>query len=331
MLLTRRTFVQSSLVDSLALAAEATRTRWLLNSSDCICDGLAGLSASASQHLAHYAAIPGVHIAHIEDGSIHLVSQALAQLKDLGQPGPSISTTLDALLADRSLHAVSLPSEIPASGFTLSRILTAGLPVLTDLPPSSFTLTKHRTVPDPRIHLRVADLMYPGVALDLHSWSNRSDIPEIRTEIRADLTLERRLSPAEIRAVLISALQVLLISHPLTNSQLSHWSKTSGVIELAQASTAAIIHLPERISGPRSLNVSLLPRSFAASILSLRHHTGSIELPIWRDPDAQTSLRTVMHFLNSVRTGAASLPQPDPAFAACSVVDGLLRSLHRAR
>jgi hypothetical protein len=53
-------------------------------------------------------------------------------------------------------------------------------------------------------------------------------------------------------------------------------------------------------------------------MLFLDHSKGSMEVPIWRIHDAQLSMRTVIQFLNSVRTDTIALPQPDWAVAASS-------------
>jgi hypothetical protein len=129
-LLTRRTFLHSSLVAGLASAAEATRTRWLLSSTGPVRVGVAGLGASALEHLALFAAIPGAEIVGLADSQLSRTTQALRQLRELGQPAPVV----DRMLDNRTLEAVSLPSGDTNAGPMFSRILAAGLPVLSDTP-----------------------------------------------------------------------------------------------------------------------------------------------------------------------------------------------------
>jgi hypothetical protein len=62
MLFNRRTFMQASLAASVSVAAETSHAAWLLNSSNPIRIGVAGLGSSASEHLALYAAIPGARV-----------------------------------------------------------------------------------------------------------------------------------------------------------------------------------------------------------------------------------------------------------------------------
>jgi hypothetical protein len=328
MLLTRRTFVQSSLAASLSIAAEATRAHWLLSPSDPIRVGIAGLGLSASEHIALYAAIPGARVAHLADESPTTAAAALSQLRDLGHPPPRLSRTLDALLADTSLHAISLPRELPAAGFTLRQIFSSGLPVLTDFLPTTSSLSLTSYPKSTQLHLRVGDLMYFEAALDLYAWSKRSAATSNgRNDATAELTLERRLAHAESRAVMIAALNALLVSRSLPTSQLERWAQATDNVEIAQARSVVRINLPETSIGPKSLAVSLLPRASAASVFSLRDRNGSVEVPIWRQPDAQSSLRTVMNFLNSARTGAGSSSSLDPAITASYAIDRLFRSL----
>lgn len=331
MFVTRRTFVQTSIAASLAVAAESTHTSWLLSSSDPLHIGIAGLGPSAPEHLALYAAIPGARVTHIADQSRAAIAAALSQLQNAGHPSPRVSHNLDGLLADPFLHAISLPRESPNAGFTLKQIFARRLPVLADNLPSSLSLPVTAYSKYSQLRLRIGDLIYPGATSDLSAWSRRSAAPSAdKDAAAAELTLQRKLVATETRAVLISTLNALLQASPIETSSLTRWAEAEGSFEIARARTVARVNLPDSPTGPKCLTIDLLPRNSGASLLSVRDKGGLFDVPVWRQPDAQTSLRTVMQFLASVRTRADNLTALAPAIAATVVVDRIFRSLRIA-
>lgn len=335
MLLTRRTFVQSSLAASLAAAIQATRATWLLQPNDPVRIAVAGLGPNASEHLALYAAIPGVQVVGLVDRSPSRFGEALAQLKKLNQPGPRAYTSLDSLLSHPALHAVSAPLAESSMDFPLHEVLATGLPVLTDVPPAFFSYHDFLSLKKAPVAVRVSDYIYPGARSDIHARWNLPPGSSIdgNTGYGAKLVLERRLTRAQVRAVLISALQAVLDSHSSNPAQLASWSKAADAIELTRASTSVLIHLPPQIAHFEKIEFDLLPRSTGASLLSLRHRTQTMEVPIWRTPDSQSSLRTVMNFLGEVRAPFSASGKVDTtneaalSFAAASVVDRVLHLL----
>jgi hypothetical protein len=331
MFVTRRKFVQSSIAASIAVAAESTHTGWLLSSSDPLRIGIAGLGPSAPEHLALYAAIPGAKVTHIADPSRAAIAAAVSQLQNAGHPSPRVSHNLDGLLADPSLHAISLPRESPNAGFTLKQIFSRRLPVLTDILPSSLSLPANACSKYSQLHLRIGDLIYPGVTSDLSAWSRRRAAACANKDAAVSaLTLQRKLLATETRAVLVSTLHALLQASPIATSSLTRWAEAEGSFEIARARTVARVNLPDPPTGPKCLAIELLPRNSGASLLSVRDKDGLFEVPVWRQPDAQTSLRTVMQFLDSVRTRADNSTALAPAVAAIAVADRIFRSLRIA-
>ena len=181
MLLTRRTFLHSSLVAGLASAAEATRSNWLLSSSGRVRVGVAGLGASASEHLALLSAIPGVEIVGLADSDPTRATNALRQLRELGRATPVVYRDLRRMLDIQILQAIALPSNGDAeAGPILSRIVATGLPVLTDLPPvvkphESSQFFKSLLTNRARVQFRLNDFVYPVSSTDLVGWRNKSD------------------------------------------------------------------------------------------------------------------------------------------------------------
>ncbi len=331
MLLTRRTFMQTSLAASVSVAAESSHARWLLNSSNPIRIGVAGLGSSASEHLALYGAIPGARVAHIADESAALVDSALLQLKENNHPAPRVSRSISELLQDPSLDALSLPAEPPSACRALEHALNTGLPVLVDVLPASFSPEVHERTARPPIHLRIADFTYAGAAHDIDSWSNRNaETAQRLIPMSARLSLETGLTIAQTRAVMISALNALLAHRTIPAGELIRWSGAHDAVIAGYGSPVAGIRLPHFPNGSAKVEIDLLPRHSGASVLCLRRSNGALELPLWRRADAQASLQTVTRFLHSVRTHRGVSPGLDTALACCRVVDTLLGRLRIA-
>ena len=215
MLLTRRTFMQSSLVASLSVVAEATCGTWLLRPNDPVRIAVAGLGPTAAEHLSLYAAIPGVEVVGLADPSITRLHEAVAQLKRLGQVTPRVFTRLDALMSIPAIHAISAPHDESGHGFSLTQLLDIGLPVLTDVPPPLFSYGDFlRLVKQGRVAVRSSDFIYPGALSDIHArWNRLPAHSVLGIGAHANkLVLERRLTSAQLRTVLISALRAVLDS-----------------------------------------------------------------------------------------------------------------------
>ena len=338
MLLTRRTFVQSSLAASLVVAAEATHSGWLLKPDAPIRIAIAGLGASAIEHISLFAAIPGVHIVALADPSNSKLRAAIDQFAQLGRPRPSLYNGLSSLLDHSAIDALSLPSDENLAAISLHEVLATRIPVLIDLPPRNFPHRDFLAIQKAQVRLRAVDRLYPGAQTNIQAqWRRRLLQPKSSPQIRtARLILERQLSASQLRAVLIAALEAVLGSHPTPATQLTAWLQDPSIIEFTRASTVLQVHLQPQISHFDRLDVDLLPRSSRASILSLGEPHRTMQVPIWRAPDSRSSLRTVLTFLGEARS-PSTLPtrqgETDPmdtatdaslSFAAASIVDRAL-------
>ena len=336
MFLTRRTFVQSSLAASLAVAAEATGAGWLLNPNCPIRIAIADLGAAAEEHISLFAALPGVHIVALADTSHSKRQVALAQLTALGCPRPFLYSSLSSLLGHVAVDAFSLPADISSAAYSLKELLATRLPVFTDLPPLDLSHGEFLALQQAPVRFRTTDRLYPGARSNIHAqWKRLSPQPEPGLPpCSARLVLERRLPPPQLRAVLIAALEAILDPHLTPAAPLAAWSQDPRVI--TRASTILQVHLPRHISPFECLEVDLLPRSSGASTLSLGQPNRTMHVPIWRDPDSRSSLCTVMGFLSQTRTSFVKRT-PSPAiytaeqatnasvsFAAADVVDRAL-------
>ena len=76
-----------------------------------------------------------------------------------------------------------------------------------------------------------------------------------------------------------------------------------------------------------------LPRSSGASLLSLDYRTQTIAIPVWRTPDSESSLRTVMNFLGEVRSPRNVIVTNEAglSFAAATIIDRVLCLLQTRR
>ncbi len=343
MLLTRRTFVQSSLAASLAVAADASGAGWLLNPNHPVRIAIAGLGPATEEHISLFAALPGAHIVALADASHARRQAALAQITALGNPRPSVYASLPSLLHHTGIDALSLPVDEDSPGFSLEEILSTRLPALLDLPPRNLSYGDLMVLQKAPIYFHATDRLYPGAQAKIHyQWKRPSPQPEVDPQKRfARLALERRLSPPQLRAVLIAALGAVLEPISTSPAALSAWSKDPDVIEFTRALTVLHIHLPPQISNFDSLDVDLLPRSSGASFLSLSQPQRTMQFPIWKEHDRQSSLRTVMSFLSQIqarcykRTSLSRTYTADKATdtfltsAAASVVDRLVTFKHR--
>jgi hypothetical protein len=338
MFLTRRTFIQSSLAASLAVAAEATGAGWLLNPDHPIRIAIAGLGPAAEEHISLFAALPGVHIVALADTSNSKRQAALAQLTALGRPRPSLYSSLFSLLGHAAIDAFSLPVDVNSAADSLKELLATRLPVFTDLPPRDLSHGEFLALQQAPVRLRTTDRLYPGARSNIHAqWKRQSPQPEPGLQpCSARLVLERRLPPPQLRAVLIAALEAILDPHLTPAAPLAAWSQDPGVIKITRASTVLQVHLARHISPFERLEVDLLPRSSGASILSLGQSNRTIQVPIWRVPDSRSSLCTVMGFLNQTRASfgkrtpgsaiytAERATNASVSFAAAAVVDRAL-------
>jgi hypothetical protein len=331
MLLTRRSFMHYSLAAGLASAAEATRSHWLLSSSRQVRVGVAGLGASASEHLALFSAIPGAEIVGLADSDPNRATQAIHQLRELGRTTPVIYRDLDRMLDNPTLEAISLPNHgDTATGPMLSRIVAAGLPVLTDLPPvvkphgsSQFfeLLLANRA----RVHFRLADFMYPTSSTDLIDWRKRSGMKTME----AKLIMPRIVTQQEFRTVAIAATDLLLAASPLNSERLIRWlGSEQAWIQTTDAGAMGNIALPQNEAGISALRVHMLGTFQRNARLLVQHGGGSMELSVSSQPDADSSLRTVMKFLSQVRElGRISNSPASRAQVAAALVDPLMSSL----
>lgn len=226
------------------------------------------------------------------------------------------------------LDALSVPAESPAASLAIEHALNGGRPVLIDVLPASFSAGDIARPARAPIHMRIADLTYAGAAQDLDSWSSRAAETARRLNpVSARLGLETRLSIAQTRAVVISALNALIANRTIPLRELIRWSGAHDTVIASYGSPVAEIRLPPFPGGAAKLQIDLLPRLSGASILSLRRINGEFELPLWRRADAEASLRTVTRFLNNVRSNGKTSPGLDLALASCQVADNLFGKL----
>jgi hypothetical protein len=303
MLLTRRTFVQSSFAASLAVAADATGAGWLVNPNHPVRIAIVGLGPAAEEHISLFAALPGAQIVALADASHARRQAALAQITALGNPRPSVYASLPSLLDHDGIDAFSLPADEDSRVYSMHEILATRLPVLLDLPPRNLSYGDLTLLQKAPVHFRATDRLYPGTQANIHyQWQRPALQLEIGPQKRfARLTLERRLSPSQLRAVLIAGLGAVLEPISTSAATLLAWSKDPNVIGFTRASTLLHIDLPPQISNFDTLEIELLPRSSGASILSLGQPQRTMQFPIWKVPDSQSSLRTVMSFLRQTQ------------------------------
>jgi hypothetical protein len=321
MSLTRRTFLQSSLMAGLAGTAEATCTRWLLSSGDAVRIGIAGLGASASEHLALFATIPGARIVGLADPEPTRITSAQRQLRELGQSTPTVYRNVDHMLSDHCVEAVAMPNEAGNPANIFRGIVKAGLPLLADFPPveppHSYETSLSARTP---VHFRLADFMYPATVADLTAWLKRSDC----NHGEAHLVISPATTTRELRMAAIVATNALLAASPVPDDKLISWARSNHAQPTIRGTTG-VVSLPENSAGIGALHVHLLARSAKDSKLLVQHRAGSMEVVIASQPNATSSLRTVMMFLDGVRRpGSARNLSSSRARLASLLVEGVI-------
>jgi len=329
MTISRRSFLQSSLMAGLAGAADATCTRWLLSSNNAVRIGITNLGTSASEHLALLAAVPGAEIIGVVDRDPRRVTAALHQLRELGQPTPTLYRNVEHMLSDQRLEAVVLSNDAITSGPSFRQILDAGLPVLTEFPPPlpvrDSRLYGNILRAQKPIHFRLADFTYPASSADVTSWLKRGspNKPEARLMISSTVTMR------ELRIATIVAIDALLAISSVPIHGLMPWlSSNDAGTQIRDAGTGGSIGLPDNFANLRALRIHLLGGLRNSSRLVVEHKAGSIELPISRTPHALSSLKTLMRFLQQVREPKLyqSLVSTKVYIAAC-LADGFMQGL----
>ncbi len=330
MLLSRRKFLQSTVTAGLAAAAEATGSRWLLKPVGCIRIGIAALEATAWDHLALFAAIPGAEIVGLADPSTKNLHAAADYLRDNGQRPPSLYRNSADLLNDRSLHALAIPSCGQNGAQMMREAIAAGIPILLDAPPIlsrrdlGQMLGILQTARTP-VHFRLADYLYPSSAADVRSWLTRSG----SAGAELALALQPFAARDDLRIPVIAALDAVLDASGATSEGLRMWgTQARQTTPIEGTGTSCSIALP-----PNPFKFErLLVHSFSGvlesvSTLHLRSTRGSVKLGIACQADVVSSLQTAMLFLASVR----DTPSADPkrscrAQVAAGGADRLLKA-----
>jgi len=305
MLLSRRTFLQSTLAAGLAAAAEVTGTHWLLGPAGRLRIGIAGLGTAGSDHLALFAAIPGAEIVGLADPSSKNLHAAAGYLRDNGQRPPSLYRNSGDLLNDRALHALSIPSSGQNGAQVMRDAIAVGVPVLLDAPPllAQKELGKMLSILETTrtpVHFRLADYLYPSSVMDVRSWLTRSG------STGAELALALQpFAARDLRIPLIAALDVVLDASGTSDRELRMWGiqgRHSARIE--GTGTSCSIALPPNPFRFEGLLVHSFPGVLeSVSTLHLRSVRGSVKLGIASQAHAVSSLQTAMLFLASVRDG----------------------------
>jgi hypothetical protein len=226
------------------------------------------------------------------------------------------------MLADREFEAIAIsPSEATAE--STRRAIAAKLPVFTDVPPPL-------ALPDSRrllevilrartpIHFRLADFVYPASPADLSGWLNRNR-PQAS---EARLVISHAATRQDLRVAAISAVDALFAVSDQSPEELLRWvGSNDAKIEVRNSGTFGILSLPANGFGLKELCISLLGAFRQKSVLIVQQTSGSLEIPVSSQSDANSSLQTAMKFLSSVRhpTEWVSLPGAREQIAAVFV------------
>ena len=305
MSVTRRTFLQYSLAAGLTAAADATRSHWLLSRDRPMRIGVAGLGPFSEELLAIFAAIPGAQVIGITDSESKRIDLACRTLEELGQNRPCVYRDVSSMLTDTNLEAISISPHEPSMIFNLNKILKAKVPVLADCPPP-LELPRDQPLFDAVmaarrvIEFRLGDFIYPASIADLPNWLNRSKPAPLEARLVVSPTSTKR----DLRLAAIFALDALFAASTLTAEELRLWmDSTEAKIDIVNGGTLVIFALPRNPSGVTSLRVDLLGSVGQKTTLLVHHRSGRIEIAVSDRPDADSSLRTAMKFLNLARHG----------------------------
>jgi hypothetical protein len=331
MLLTRRSFLQSTLAAGLGVAAEVTGGHWLLNPANKIRIGIVGLGPTALEHLSLFSAIPGAEIVSLADPNPQNLHKAASYLRDLGQKSPTLHRFPDDLLYDRSLNALAVPNCDLNGGQLVGDAIATGMSILLDAPPTvsprrleqMLELLQHARS---AVHFRLADYLYPSKASDIRSWL-------VRTGSRsAELALALQPSAAreDLRIAVIAALDAVFDASGASDEELRTWgTNPEHLNHIGGYGNSCSISLPANSFGFKSLHAHQFPGMLeVASTLHIQSCRGSMKLSIDSQAHAISSLQTAMSFLATVGDIRSVAPRRSwCAQVAASGADRLLTAL----
>lgn len=327
--LTRRTFISSSLAAGLVTAAEATESRWLLGSTDPIRVGIVELDASNAEHLALFSAIPGATITDIFGINSKTTEESVAHIQEYRKPTPTIHRHLDSILRNSSINMISISGHDTAELSLINRIVSAGLPVMADIP-------LRATRPDKRHFIDALPLMKTPVLFRKDYFSGPATMQDVRNwllrsrakETEATLTVPICAGRSQMFIAGTISLVALLEGCDIEANSLPDWFDSEhSEIRVARGIPSGTIPIPNNPYGIRHLQIRSLGGNPAISTLALNTPLRSLQIPITNSANPQGSLQTAMRFLNRVRFRR----EVDNSDSAQTAISLLLMQLFRER
>jgi hypothetical protein len=312
MTFTRRTFLQSTTSTAVCLAAETiTGSSWLLRRSDPIRIGLVCLDASAFEHMTVYSALAGAQIVALCDSDLNRLRTAARFLGDRNQPAPSLTQTLDRLLEDSSIHAISIAGSPVNHLGLIRRIRGAGKPLLFDAPIVNSWVEALRTsqmaaVVSTPLRSRLRDYLEPGTTARVTSIFARGSLGALITSSVCARELATNASSPCVPAM---ACVNLLLESSAAGRDRSFY-QSSRVWEQPKVKTLAggtVVEFPANDSDLKCLLAETLVNPLSpAALLKIEGASGRLVCVASRYPLEISSAQTFVEFL-----AAARAAQPD--------------------
>jgi hypothetical protein len=299
MQLSRRQFVQGSISAAVAAATAFTESPWLLRRTDQIRVGIAGLGASGRTHLALFAAIPCVQIMTLCDPDPGRLEVALRLCEAKSRNKIALYNSLDRLLDDPEIDAVSVTGPSPDLPELFRRTAASRKALLIDAP------SRPVAWPEARNAVQTAAKSQTVIRAYISAYVDPGGFPASNSESFAVLlgsplsfTLLARCLDSNSSAPLAPALACLQLvsAHAAPNGWSAAFDRqpvptVSGnpaQRTLTLGETSVAIH-------------SLLGTNAAPATLELRGSRGRAVFATFRRPPIQASAQTFLSFLSNYR------------------------------
>lgn len=303
---TRRCFLQSALVSSVALASDSGTYRWWEESkADPIRIAIVGLGPIGLQQIDIFSALPTAKIVALCDPNTHRLRSAAEHLRTSGKGSPELTTQLASVLNDPTVEAVSIASAFPGRFVPLNEVLLSKKAVLFDTPcATSFSdaVSTMRLIGTSKTVFRCQ--LMNRLALDAeHLFPNAPSLRLIGTPLEALITSAKPTSNQRLLSVPAMACMNLLLSCTLEKKDIVAVCGDRESLPSRVPSTRGLksIAFPTNRSFLKRIQINPLGSQISQTSLELRGQRGRVICHASDQVDSETQRRNLSDFLATVQ------------------------------
>jgi hypothetical protein len=308
--LTRRTFLQSALASSVALASNSLADQsWVHSSADPIRVAIVGVGPIGFQQIELFSAIPAVQVVALCDPNTHRLRSAAVRLRQRRYAAPKLTTRLAALLDDPTVDAISIAAAFPGRFVPLAPFLASKKPILFDTPYAvsfSEALCTIRSIATARniLRCRLTDRLAPDAHL---LYPNAPSLRFIGEPVEALITSATPSPNQHLSSIPTMACMNLLLSCTLNAKDIIALSEGRELLPLRVASPVGLKSLtfPTNRSFLRKIWINSLGPQTSHTLLQLTGQHGRLSCYASHCVDRETSSRNIIDFLGAIRSSSA--------------------------